>query len=85
MPCTDGGPSPGEHPQDYADAFCSACRALEAAGVPIPIGAQKLWRKHKKEDEDRQRWEDQDRKRAAIKKTAMKKLSAVERDALGLR
>lgn len=87
MPCTDGGPGPEYYAEvrAYKDGFCSACTALEEAGIKIPPTAHWLWLKHKQEDGERQAREDADAMRRELKAKALAKLSPAERDALGLR
>jgi len=82
--------------RELTDAFCSACTALSAAGIEIPIGASAKWAEHqakdaarKKREQDEAEWRSQmDTRRAVLKEarvTAMNKLTPEERDALGLR
>lgn len=69
----------------YKDEFCSACTALEQAGISIPPAAAEAWARHKREDADRIASENANARLARLKREGMAKLTSAERDALGLR
>lgn len=47
---------------DYTTAFCTACKHLEANGIPIPKEILVLWNHHKAQDKRRAAQEKKQRK-----------------------
>lgn len=91
MPCYDGINNiqipklkSDKNTYELKDAFCSACRALEEAGIEIPSAAKRAWAKHKKEDDKRLKQE-VEKQYQALRKSGLSKLTKAEKDALGLR
>lgn len=85
MPCDSRYMYGSETGPSYKDAFCSACSALEAAGLEVPPAAAELWELHKQEDQKRIHAEVASERKAQLRQSGLEKLTSAERDALGLR
>ena len=98
MPCSDGGPSREYvemengiraswcailavlEKSDQLDSILNTCDWAEAGVTKAEVLG--WWAHHKREDAQRLAWDEADRRKSELKKQALGKLSAEEREAL---
>lgn len=89
MPCSDNGYPRGREvdESDYqvmTRLSCEYCTMLDNRGSHIPGYAASWWNKHKQRDEERLENSKRERQQDIIRESALSKLSAEEREELGL-
>lgn len=89
MPCRDDWPDNRVPPDPYADVkarlACAYVNDLLAAGKELPDWAAAWWKHHTYVDAQRRANEEAAAKRREHRRKALGKLSAEERDALGIK
>jgi hypothetical protein len=63
---------------------CEYCHALDDKGEQIPPYAAGWWKRHRMEDDAREKRHTENIKREADRQSAIRKLTESERDALGI-
>ncbi len=89
MPCKYDGPDEQPIMRGELDITtrlaCEYCNELQDSGRNIPSYARKWWKKHQAEDADRVKQEMEEEAKKILKAKALKKLTAEEKKALGLK
>lgn len=90
MPCSDGGPSVSDYMQKNKEIdrlralLCEACGIVDDAKLKVNMGLslRKWWRKHQREDAERQAREAEKAKLKKLANKAISKLTTDEIEAL---
>jgi len=64
--------------------LCACCKSIDERSGTVPPIAGAWWKQHREADARREREERERREREALRATALKKLTAEEKKALGL-
>ena len=89
MPCvTDGSAEDREEANRVTDMLCRVCALMETnwdvCKEDMPPDVLAWWAEHKKKDKKRKKEEQKQERKKKVRKEVIEKLTAEERDALGI-